>query len=203
MKKNCIKTLALIPAAVLLVGCGRVTIDPNDYLEVKYEGMDTRGTATYDIDFEKMVTDNLKAFGIESKKDDKDIERAVNKLEKYLRGELDKTSSLTNGDEIVFEWDDDDVEKLEKRYKIKLKISDKNITVADLEGAKEFDPFEYITLEYEGTAPDSYVRINVDDKIPVDSIGFYAEPSSGLSNGDKIKVTFGSSYYDEDEIKDW
>ena len=70
MKKNCIKTLALIPAAVLLVGCGRVTIDPNDYLEVKYDGMDTRGTATYDIDFEKMVTDNLKAFGIESKKSD-------------------------------------------------------------------------------------------------------------------------------------
>ena len=198
MKKN-LKAIAVLPvAAILLVGCGEATINPNDYLKVEFEGMDTIATADYEIDYEKMVTDNLKAFGIKSKKDDHAIERAVKKLQKYLGGELDKTSSLSNGDEIVFEWDDDDIEKLENKYKIKLKISDKTITVKDLEEAKKFDPFEYLDITYSGVGPDGQISLDY-DKLPVDYISFYADPSYGLSNGDKVKVTFG---YDEDDTKE-
>ena len=198
MKKN-LKAIAVLPiAAVLLVGCGEATINPNDYLKVEFNGMDTIATADYEIDYEKMVTDNLKAFGIKSKKDDHAIERAVKKLQKYLGGELDKTSSLSNGDEIVFEWDDDDVEKLENKYKIKLKLSDKTITVKDLEEAKKFDPFEYLDITYSGVGPDGQLSMDY-DKLPVDYISFYADKSYGLSNGDKVTVTFG---YDEDDTKD-
>ena len=145
-----------------------------------------------------MVTDNLKAFGIKSKKDDHAIERAAGKLEKYLSGELDKSSNLSNGDEIVFEWDDDDVEKLEKKYKIKLKVSDKTITVKDLDEPKKFDPFDYLDVSFTGVGPDGQIQLDYSD-LPVEYVSFYADPSYGLSNGDKVKVTFG---YSEDSAKD-
>ncbi|WP_028520084.1 hypothetical protein [Ruminococcus flavefaciens] len=198
MKKNDLKLMACLPIAAILVGCGRTTIDPNEYVEVKYDGMDTVARAYVEIDYEKMVTDNLKAFGIKSKKDDHAIERAAGKLEKYLSGELDKTSELSNGDEIVFEWNDDDVDKLEKKYKIKLKISDKNITVKDLEEPKKFDPFDYLEVSYTGVGPDGQIQLDYSD-LPVDYVSFYADPSYGLSNGDKVKVTFG---YSEDSAKE-
>ena len=76
MKKTNLKLVACLPLAAILVGCGRTTIDPNEYVEVKYEGMDSVARAYVEIDYEKMVTDNLKAFGIKSKKDDHDIERS-------------------------------------------------------------------------------------------------------------------------------
>lgn len=193
---------AVLPLAAVLVGCGRVTIDPNDYLEVKFDGMDSVAKAAYSVDYEKMVTDNLKAFGIKSKKDDHDIERAVKKLKKYLGGELDETRNLSNGDKITFKWDDDDINKLEKKYKIKLKVSDKTIEVTDLEVPKEFDPFEYMTVEYSGIGENATMRISTNNDIPVKGLSFYADNTYGVKNGDKVTVTFGPSYYDESEIMD-
>lgn len=193
MKKSIMKAMAVLPLAAVLVSCGRASIDPNDYLEVKYDGLDTAARASFTVDYEQMVKDNLKAFGIKDEDDEHDIERAVTKLQKYLGGELDKTSQLSNGDTITFEWDDDKVEKLEKKYKIKLKVTDKEIKVTDLEEAKEFDPFDYITLEYSGVGPDAYAKIKIDSNFPVSYNYFKVNPSSGLSNGDKVTVTFGSS----------
>lgn len=203
MKKEYLKMIAVLPLAAVLVSCGRVTIDPNDYLNVEFDGLDTVASADYEIDYEKMVMDNLKAFGIKDKDDEHDIERAVRKLKKYLSGELDEDEELSNGDKITFEWNEDDIERLEKKYNIKLKISDKTIEVKDLEVPKEFDPFDYITLNYSGVGPDANLSIEVDEDIPVSGLGFYADKSYGLSNGDKITITFGSSYYDEDEILEY
>ena len=201
MKKSILKEIAVLPLAAVMVSCGRAAINHNDYLEVKYDGLDTAARASFTVDYEQMVKDNLKAFGIKDEDDDHDIERAVTKLKKYLGGELDKTSQLSNGDTITFEWDDDKVEKLEKKYKIKLKVEDKEIKVTDLEEAKEFDPFDYITLEYTGVGPDAYAKVKVDSSFPVSYNYFRISPSSGLSNGDKVTVTFGSSG-DSDYIKE-
>ena len=142
MKTNFLKALTVLPLAAVLVSCGRAAIDPNDYLEVKYDGLDTVARANATVDYKQMVMDNLKAFGIKDEDDDHDIDRAVSKLKKYLGGELDKTSQLSNGDTIIFEWDDDKVEKLEKKYKIKLKVTDKEIKVTDLAERKEINPFD-------------------------------------------------------------
>ena len=102
MKKEYLKMIAVLPLAAVLVSCGRVTIDPNDYLNVEFDGLDTVASADYEIDYEKMVMDNLKAFGIKDKDDEHDIERAVRKLKKYLSGELDEDEELSNGDKITF-----------------------------------------------------------------------------------------------------
>ena len=201
MTKNYLKALAVLPLAAVLVSCGRAAIDPNDYLEVEYDGLDTAARASCSVDYVQMVKDNLKAFGIKDEDDDHDIERAASKLKKYLGGELDKTTKLSNGDTIIFEWNDDKVEKLEKKYKIKLKVTDKEIKVTDLEEAKEFDPFDYITLEYTGVGPDAYAKVKLDSDFPVSYNYFKISPSSGLSNGDKVTVTFGSST-DSEYIKE-
>ena len=111
MKKEYLKMIAVLPLAAVLVSCGRVTIDPNDYLNVEFDGLDTVASADYEIDYEKMVMDNLKAFGIKDKDDEHDIERAVRKLKKYLSGELDEDEELSNGDKITFEWNEDDILK--------------------------------------------------------------------------------------------
>lgn len=199
MKKMNLKMAAVLPLAAVLVSCGRVTIDPNDYLEVDFEGMDSVATAEYSIDYEKMVTDNLKAFDIKSNTDEEAIKKAAGKLKKYLGGELDKAKKLSNGDTVTFEWNDDKINRLEKRYNIKLKLSDKTIDVTDLEVPKEFDPFEYLNIEYSGVGENSTMTLKVDDDIPV-NIGFDADKKYGVKNGDKVTVTFGSSYYDEDDV---
>ena len=199
MKGNLIKLPALLSAAALLVSCGRADIDPNDYLEVRFSGLDTAASADYEIDYVKMVEDNPGAFGVKEKNNAEAAERAAGDLGKYLNGAPDRDSMLSNGDVITFEWSRDGVQQLEEKYKIRLDISDKAITVSGLEEAKPFDPFEYLSVGFRGTESDGVIELNYDG-LPVRDIQFSAERCSGLRNGDKVRVSFGSG--SEEEIKD-
>ena len=196
MNGKIIKLSALLLTSFLLAGCGRADIDPNDYLELSLSGLDTAASAAFDIDYEEMVTDNLRAFGIKEKDDGDGIENAASCLRQYLVGSPDKASMLSNGDIISFEWDADCREKLEDKYRIRLALEDKKITVSGLREAVRFDPFYFLSLEYSGVEPNGELILN-SDKLPVKDVPFTASRSSGLSNGDRIKVSFGSGSEEE------
>lgn len=196
MNGNILKLSAALLASALLAGCGRAEIDPNNYLEFSFSGLDTAATADFSIDYEKMVTDNLRAFGIKRNDDVSGKENAVSVLEECLGGAPDKASLLSNGDTIIFEWDRSCIEKLEDKYSIRLSVTDKEITVSDLREAEHFDPFDFLDLQYSGVAPNGELTLSF-EKLPVKNVPFSTKRQSGLSNGDKVKVRFGSGSEEE------
>ena len=199
MKGNIIKLAFVLLSAAVLSSCGRTEIDPNDYLAVRFSGLDTAASADYDIDCEKMVKDNLRAFRIKEEGDEAAISRAAERLEENLSCIPDRDTMLSNGDIITFAWDGSGLDELEKSYKIRLSLIDREVTVSGLEEAEPFDPFDFLSIDYCGTEPGGTAVLSCED-MPVKGIGFTADKSSGLNNGDRIKISFGSG--SEEEIKD-
>ena len=195
--KNITKLLAVLPMAALITGCGRASINANDYLEVNIDGYDTVAQASYSIDYEKMIEDNAEAFGIDEKSGSEMLGLEM-LMEEHLDGKLDKTSELKNGDEVVFKWDDNAAASIEEKYKVKIKLSEEKITVKDLEEAQKFDPFEFVNVVFDGISPNGSVKIDEKSEIPVKGISFTVDKTDKLSNGDKIKITFGSDSCTDD-----
>lgn len=184
-------------AAVMLTACGRVDINAADYVTFDFEGYDSFGTASARVDFDKMMSDNPEAFGLE---DDNELDKAAveMRLEETLKGELDKKDSLKNGDTVTFKWDDINTEKLEKNYKVKFIFDDKSGKVEGLSAAEDYDPFGSVTLKYSGfdgkgsayidNYGDGLVSVKLDDSA-----------NGTLKNGDKVKVKVNGS---ADELKE-
>ena len=192
---NLLKFAAAASLALALTGCGSKTVNISDYVTVEYEGYDTVGKAVYTVDFDTMIEENLKAFDLDEDSSKKAVEKVKSRLAEDIKGELDKTSNLSNGDEITFEWDDIDVEDIEEDFSVKITFEDKVFVVENLEEPEKFDPFEYITVTYSGIAPNGEVKIS-SNSLPVSEIYFEADKTSGLKNGDVVKVTV-KSYYDD------
>ena len=54
MKKKLVILAAGVLSAFALTACGKTKIDLDQYVELKYEGYDTIGTATYELDGNKL-----------------------------------------------------------------------------------------------------------------------------------------------------
>lgn len=102
--------------------------------------------------------------------------------------DLDKTSELSNGDKVKLTWDVDE-KAYKKTFNYKVKCSDITYEVEDLEIVAEFDPFEGVSLEYDGTAPNGYAGLDHPDEEMYWDIDYELSKSDGLSNGDTITVT--------------
>lgn len=132
IKRTILFLLIVSALAILLAGCGRKTIVVNDYLSIEATGTDHLGTAKARLDWEKLVSDNLDVFNMKSMKDDAELFAVMLHLDKGLRGELDKTFNLSNGDQITYHWDDSGIEALEEKYDTTFKVEDMTITVSGL-----------------------------------------------------------------------
>jgi hypothetical protein len=196
MKNNLMKATALAFAvcmgAASLTSCGRTEIDASKYVTVDIDGIDTKGTASAHIDLDELVADNLEAFELSDSSNLLAFAQVEEKVDKYLTGKLDKESDITNGDTVTFKWDKKNAEKLEEKYKIKLKLDDKKIKVTDLKIAEEFDPFEHLTISYEGIAPNAKAVLSTKE-LPVSGMSFTCDTKDHLSNGDTITVKFGEA----------
>lgn len=183
-----IKAAMTVPIALCLSGCGAKTIDLNEYLTIECNGIDTAGKAKFSVDVEQLVEDNAEALGLDGASFGS-LLTVYDDFYSRLDGELDKTSELSNGEKITFKWDDIDTKKFKEKYSVKLNFSDVPYEVNGLEEAKEFDPFEYITVTCEGFAPYGKLNIAKNGENPVHGISYRSDKSDGLSNGDKVIIT--------------
>ena len=92
-------------------GCGRTEINMNDYLIISYDGYDTIGTAEYSIDVDSLIENNTKAF----ERKDSNPASAKSQLKTLLKGELDKTENLSNGDTV---WEFEINDNYEKKQNV-------------------------------------------------------------------------------------
>ncbi|MBO4868044.1 MAG: zinc-ribbon domain-containing protein [Ruminococcus sp.] len=106
-----------------------------------------------------------------------------------IKAKFDKEKDLKNGDKIkvTVDYNAEDL----KAAKIKLTNTEFEIEVKDLEEGTELDPFDskYIKVEFSGIDGDGRMTVTKGDD--VDKMGLYYsyDRSSGLKNGDKVKIT--------------
>ena len=132
IKRTVLFLLIVSALVILLAGCGKKTIVVNDYLTIQTTGTNHIGTAQTRLDWEKLVSDNLDVFNMKSMEDDAELLAVMLHLDKGLRGELDKTFNLSNGDEITYHWDESRIKALEEKYDVTFKVEDMTVTVSGL-----------------------------------------------------------------------
>ena len=188
-KRN--KILAIVVAGVLvlclIIGLASIFIKPainlNKYLTVSFEGYDTVGKAIVTFDEEKFEHDYAKKL-------------SGNFLSECVDGELNKQDGLSNGDQISFTWKCDDEYVLEQ-YGYKLKYQDEEYTVEGLEEAETFDPFDGIEIIFSGISPDGMAEVTGEPKAAAArEFRYELDNRSGLSNGEKVTLTY-TLYYDD------
>lgn len=188
IRNGAVKASLMLSLALCLSGCGAKTVNLNDYLTIECSGIDTAGKASFSVDVEQLVEDNAEALGLEEASFGS-LLTVYDDFYSKLDGELDKTSELSNGDKITFKWDDIDTKKFKEKYSVKLNFSDVPYEVSGLDEAKEFNPFDYVTVTCEGFAPYGKLNISKNGENPVSGISYRADKADGLSNGDKVIIT--------------
>ena len=215
MKKYKICSIAMtmlsLSMCAVLTGCGRTKINLNDYLTVDYNGYDTVGTASSSFDLDRMITENPSAFGLKGEVSEMDLLGVEMQIADSLKGTLNQTSNLSNGDNITYQWNISDEESIKEKYPVDFSHEDTSYTISGLEQPEEFDPFENITIEYSGIAPNGTANINTSGAV-VDGLIYMADKTADLKNGDVITITVSASdnsssnspawtdYVDESEI---
>lgn len=193
MKKKANVFLIAAVMVLLLAGCGKQKVDLSEYVNVTYTGLNSKGTATVDIDFDAMEN-----FLIDEKADDKDNLQRLLELGSSISCELDKAEDLSNGDKVVvsIKWDDEIAEK----YNLAFSGKTKEFEVTGLEEGKVIDLFQDISLEYSGISPNANVTVcNTSKDSYVSGINFTVEKSYEIANGDEIRVTADVNTADAEE----
>lgn len=221
--KKWMAPIAVVAGVVVVAGIVSMTMKPtiklDKYMEVSAEGYNTVGKATLSFDTEKFEKDYEKKLEKALKKgknkknknayqasaylpdyfgDYDPTSEAANLLSDAVSGELDKTSSLSNGDVITYQWNCDDDYVLNK-YGFKLKYSDIQYTVSGLEEAETFDPFEGLEVTFEGIETEGRATLNGQPTArEAQDLNYDFDKRSDLSNGDTVTVSV--STYNGDVI---
>ncbi|MCR5624682.1 MAG: zinc ribbon domain-containing protein [Lachnospiraceae bacterium] len=208
-----------IVVTILLIVNRKTKIDLNDYIKVNYTGYNGYGNTEVDFDYDKLYTDVCKAAGF-SKKELEDIEltdlildtKATTKKAKKIYNiykacdkldyKLSKESKLSNGDKIklTFKFDND----LAKKIKVKFVGKEKELEVKGLKKIEEYNPFDHITVTFEGMAPNANVNIEYDeddDYISLFNFDYDYDKDYHYDLGDEVTITL-SSYSGEDSDED-
>lgn len=205
--------IALI-AVLTVISNRKTTVSLDKYANVCFEGYDTVGTASIEIDWNgfsdkyasKLKVDKkaLKKYVKEELGDDYNKDYMEDYLQYFeendvadifsqlLYGELDKYNQLSNGDTVKFSWNlyEEDLNAIESVFACKLKYSEElEFEVENLESVGTFDPFTSINVVFSGTAPNGTAQIEYLSDEYIYDIRYDLSKSSGLSNGDSITVS--------------
>lgn len=213
----------VVIAAVVAIVCiivhnknKKETVNVMDFITVKYEGYNTIGTAKVDLDEDAFANEVLEAQGKDAiSDDDLDDMDDIEDLADLLNGSSDyyddmesiedlidclditvtPEDGLSNGDKVTVKvtYDEDIVDDND----IILKCEDTEFTVEGLSDIAEIDPFDYITVEFDGTAPNAYADVKVDNSQDVFNYIYYSiDKNDDLDIGDKVTISF-----DDDQVE--
>ena len=185
--KRSLTGLTFAVAAMLLTACGRTEINVNDYLSAETKGANSRGSVEWTLNTAAMVTANPEAFRLKDNASLTDISAVTEKINANLYGAFDKAEALSNGDTVNFVWDTSNVKVLEKAYKVKLLTENYPVTISGLPELQQYDPFEYITIEYLEDGDGVQPIIRIADDIPF-RLNYAVRQDGTLHIGDTFTV---------------
>lgn len=209
MKKLKVLGIGMLVAVgvIGMTGCGKKKVDLNQYVEVNISGVDTKGTANIEFDYDKFEEDIVKIFNEREKKNDslEDMFSAydqLSKAEECFEFEVSPENDLKNGDKVVVKAIID--EKLAEELDLKFKFKEIEEKVSGLKEAtiiSEKELFEDVVIEFTGVSPNAEVQIrNTSKDKYISQVQFYADKTSGLKKGDKITVTAEGNFDEEEGI---
>ena len=183
-------TVAICLAAT---GCGKETFDTTSTAKLTFNGYDGYGTYQISNEYE-WIEDVIDWYGDSIN----DLQRL--QTEAQLRDVVDyeviADENLSNGDTVKIVAK---ISKSAEKLAFNLKAEEIEVVVEGLDEVKEIDPFENVTVLFEGVAPNGRATIkNTSDNY---NVYYEFDKNSGLSNGDKIKVTASTNMNEENFVK--
>ncbi|MCR5202510.1 MAG: zinc-ribbon domain-containing protein [Lachnospiraceae bacterium] len=207
--------LVLIAVVIFLIVNRKTKIDLNDYYTVTFEGYDSYGKAKVNVKDTKLLKDTAKAAGVDyrdlesyfeneigalfgagSSKQTKEAKKLRNLFYAYkdLDYHISKEENLKNGDKVTITYKFDN--EAAKKAKIKFVGKSKTFEVKGLKEAKEYNPFDHITVSFDGMSPNASLNLEKDTDENINSFTFEYDKSYGLKLGDKVKITANCYYSD-------
>ena len=185
-----------IGLVIVLMLTGKPTIKLDKYLSVETDGYDGYGNAWCNIDWGKLEADYGQKLSLTkaAKKEmgvAADYISPVAMIQEGISVTLDKNGELANGEEINYTWNVEE-EYLSRYVACKLNYKDGSHVVEGLEEVGSFDPFAGVEVSFSGIAPNGMAELTSGGST-LSSGDFIYEPSYGLKNGDKVKVSLYTS----------
>lgn len=166
-----------------------------DYVDVSFEGMDTLGNATFEVDETKLLQE---IFNLEDDAhdfpDEKTAKQAQNVLEAY-EITVEPQEGLSNGDKVKI------VATVDEDLTTKIEGGEKEITVEGLEEpvvltTEEVE--ESLVFNFNGVSGRGVAQIDkVFDESFLNDLTFEVENDGNLSNGDNVDILVGENIEDE------
>lgn len=212
-------------AGIVCTGCGALSlgttkVDLTPYMEVKFSGYDSYGSAWVELDsdkFEEDYGDKLKATAKGVKKASEEnpytefasvsdyaaTAENINKMslssniEHTYTSSMSESDNLSNGDTIEVTWyAENSLGAYESIYGAEISVEDMTVTVSGLDEIKTFDAFDGVELSFTGMAPDGTAKIESKGKDSAcQDLNYSVSPNEGLSNGDKVTVSISTSSF--------
>ena len=184
------------------------TINLNKYVSFESQGYDGYGEVITVFDYERFNNDYEARFKADSKNKislfgiggSYEHERHPSDLlGRCARGTIDKGENISNGDEVVFNWEFD-AESVMRDYGYRLSYSPVTYKVEGLQTPQEYDPFEGLTIMVDGENGWGEAWIESSDTVSIpDIFNYYLDQNYELSNGDIITMYVVPywNYYDD------
>lgn len=193
----CAIVMAMIAAVIIFMNM-QPTIDMDKYVEVTFYGYNGYGSATAEINWDKILEDYSSKIKYTSEgrkiEDELGID-PVYYMQSTISLYLDNYEHLSNGDEVQYVWNVDK-EALSKALKCNVKYTDKTVQVSNLEEIGKFDPFEGVTVNFSGIEPDGEAWMDYSGDLLSREDFELDVPDGGLKNGDTVTVILRNSDID-------
>ncbi|MCK0473229.1 hypothetical protein [Halalkalibacter sp. APA_J-10(15)] len=174
----------VIGAVIILAACGSKA-ELSDYVEVYFDGYDTFGTATYEIDEDRLVNDT---FELSKELFDIDL-KTLNEIDNMLTAysiELVHVNDLSNGDEVVVKLmvDENKTKKLTTKDELK-------VTVSGLDEPKQLSDEEIeknVVVNFNGVSGKGSLMIDTTFIDDLSKLTFESSQDGEIKNGDTVVV---------------
>lgn len=188
--------VALVLVLLIVIALHKPTVNLNDYLKVTYGGYDGGGVAYTEIDWNSMKEDFENKISYKRGMAQTGGMTPIDIIMEYTNANIEgKNEKLSNGDKVSYTWkvDKDAIAKL---IKCKIKYSDGSKKVSGLKEMELFDPFKNLKVTFSGVEPNGEADIEYNGDM-LSEYDFTCDKTSGLKNGDKIKISFteDAGYY--------
>ena len=189
--------MALLAALILYLQLRKTRIGLDDYVIIETDGYETIGTAVGRFDAEAFIQDYKETVRYQGGKPNTKVDDCANAaealVERCIKGELNRSEDLSNGDTVTFVWDCDDAAAA-RDFHCVLQYSNIDQTVEDLADPLEFDPFSAVEVDFSGTAPNgtAAVRLTSEEEV-YQSLTYELNKTRGLRNGDTVRLTVSAA----------
>ena len=188
----------LIAVFVVIRINAKPTIDLNKYVTFEVTGFNGYGKVSAVIDWDAIKAKHGRKIHFTTKAVKRNGgrrsgETALDHLKQNVQIELDRYEHLSNGDKIKYTWHVND--SVYDDVKVKLKYKEDEYKVSKLEEVETFDAFADVNVTFDGFAPDGTASFQYTGNL-LNASDFSCDKTSGLSNGDVIKITWDDSNID-------